>query len=382
MIDMQEQLTRERAVLEHSGWRYCRAVRQAADDGWQLPRRSILIGDALEILRTLPSSTVDCCVTSPPYYMLRNYGVPGQIGLEPTVIEWATNLRDVMHELARVLKPTGSLWLNLGDSFSRHERYGAPPKGLLCAPERLLLALTEDGWLVRNKVIWAKPNPMPTSVADRLNLTYEVVYLLVRSQRYWFDLDAIREPHRSRASKKGKAPLGKAPSWAGPLAGSQDGLRRARPNGIPGHVLGKNAGDRWEIPAKGFRGAHFATFPEELVRRPLLTTCPEKVCSACDQPWRRARATAGTSGEAQLGDLVPCGCGALTTPGVVVDPFMGSGTVAVVAERFGRDWLGIELNPSYGELAMERIEAARSGRETPTGLSKEVMSKDNEGRAA
>ena len=164
----------------------------------RLPRSKLLVGDAIDELKKLPTSSIDCCITSPPYYMLRDYGVVGQLGLEANVDQWVDNLVQVMRQVARVLKDGGSLWLNLGDSFSRHIRYGAPPKGLLCAPERLLLALASDGWLVRNKVIWAKPNPMPASVTDRLNLTYEVVYFLVRSPRYYFDLDAIREPHRSQ----------------------------------------------------------------------------------------------------------------------------------------------------------------------------------------
>src|SRR5271166_5249657 len=140
---------------------YCRSHRACSE----LPRGRILIGDAAEKLRLLPASSVDSVVTSPPYYMLRDYRTSGQIGLEPTVESWVDNLRSVFAELARVLKNGGSCWLNLGDSFSRHDRFGAPPKGLLCAPERLLLALAADGWLVRNKVIWATPNPMPSSVA-------------------------------------------------------------------------------------------------------------------------------------------------------------------------------------------------------------------------
>ena len=165
-------------------------------------------------------------MTSPPYYMLRDYGSTGQIGLESSVDEWVEHLRLVFAELRRVLKPAGSLWLNLGDSFSRHARYGAPPKSLVCAPERLLLVLAADGWIVRNKVIWAKPNPLPSSVADRLNLTYEVIYLLVRSPQYFFDLDAIREPHGSHNARRVGTPVDKKPDWAGPLAGKQDGLRR------------------------------------------------------------------------------------------------------------------------------------------------------------
>src|ERR1700733_14870542 len=122
-----------------------------------------------------------------------------------------------------------------------------------------------SGWICRGKVIWSKPNPMPSSVTDRLNMTYEVIYHLVRSPRYYFDLDGIRVPHRSQGNRTARLLIGKAPAWAGPLAGSQDGLRKARPDGVPGHILGKNPGDVWTIPTSGFRGAHFATFPEDLV---------------------------------------------------------------------------------------------------------------------
>ena len=348
-----------------------------------IPRRTVLLGDALTRLKQLPASSIDCCVTSPPYYALRDYFVPGQIGLEPTVTDWVKNLSAVMTEVGRVLKPAGSLWLNLSDSFSRHPKFGAPAKGLLAAPERLLLALMDDGWIVRGKVIWSKPNPLPNSVADRLNLTYEVIYFLVRAPRYFFDLDAIREPHRSTAGRRGTPGNAKSPDWTGPLAdGSQNGLHRSRPAGQPGHPLGKNPGSVWTIPTKGFRGPHFATFPPELVRRPILATCPEAICTHCGQPWRRrvtvTRIHTGPPSKQprprdkqvmrfkghwhtvrEVGDLIPCGCRAETQPGVVLDPFMGAGTVGLVAEQFGRDWLGIEISRQYRDLAMQRIEKAR-----------------------
>lgn len=350
-----------------------------------LPRNQILLGDAVDQLNRLPADSVDCIITSPPYYMLRNYAVDDQIGLEPHVDQWVDELQLVCRGLARVLKPSGSLWLNLGDSFSRHPKYGAPAKGLLAAPERLLLRLMSDGWVCRGKVIWSKPNPMPTSVTDRLNMTYEVVYHLVRSPRYHFNLDAIREPHRSRSGRKAGLPVTSPPSWAGPLAGKQDGLRRARPDGQPGHPLGKNPGDVWTIPTRGFRGAHFATFPEALVIRPLLATCPEVICIKCGEPWHRQvtaerlpiKATARPRPSdpnvfrfkafwntvRTVGDLIPCDCGAPTRPGVVLDPFFGSGTVGVVAEKHRRDWVGIELNPEYAEIAEKRLQAERDHRE-------------------
>jgi site-specific DNA-methyltransferase (adenine-specific) len=350
----------------------------------EIPRRTVLLGDAIARLKELPDDSIDCCVTSPPYYSLRDYFVPGQIGLEPSVDDWVHDLVAVMAEVARVLKPAGSLWLNLGDSFSKHSKFGAPPKSMLAAPERLLLALVNDGWIVRSKVIWSKPNGLPNSVADRLNVNYEVVYFLVRSSRYFFDLDAIREPHRSAAGRN-ESTGGSTPAWAGPLAeGSQDGLRRFRPAGQPGHRLGKNPGSVWVIPTKGFRGNHFATFPPDLIRRPILATCPEVVCTRCGTPWRRrvsvTRIPVGPKAKQpkprdqlvmrfqdrwhtvrDIGDLIPCGCHAPTVPGVVLDPFMGAGTVGLVAEQLARDWLGIEISPEYRNIAISRIEKARSG---------------------
>jgi DNA modification methylase len=359
-----------------------------------LQRNLVMVGDAAKTLKTLPPESIDCIVTSPPYYMLRNYGVENQIGLEPNVELWVDEMRLVCRGLARTLKDSGSLWLNLGDSFSRHSKYGAPAKGLLAAPERLLLGLLSDGWICRGKVIWAKPNPMPSSVRDRLNMTYEVVYHLVRSPRYYFNLDLIREPHRSSGRKSAGEQVLKAPAWAGPLAGKQDGLRRARPEGLPGHVLGKNPGDVWWLPTKGFRGPHFATFPEGLVTRPLLATCPEAICTRCGEPWMRKvtreRTTATGNGTQSspndrlvhryrsvwstlhtIGELVPCGCGAPTRPGVVLDPFFGSGTVGVVAEKLERNWIGIELNPEYAELARRRLKAERGKRKISTNAEEQ-----------
>jgi site-specific DNA-methyltransferase (adenine-specific) len=314
-----------------------------------LPRNTILTGDAATVLAELPEASVDCVVTSPPYYQLRDYGVDRQLGLEPTVDDWARGLRAVARQVARVIKPGGAFWLNLGDSFSRHARYGAPTKGLLLAPERLVLLLAKDGWLVRNKVIWAKTNPMPSSIRDRLTLTWEVLYLLVRSPSYYFDLDAIRQPHTTTRPKSGRKPLGQRPEWAGPLAGSQDGLRRPRPAGVPGHVLGKNPGDVWQVATRGFKGAHFATFPGELIRRPILATCPALVCSDCGKAWKPV---AGRGG----GPAGPsCTFPASPRPGVVLDPFFGTGTVGLVSRALGRDWLGIELKGEYVELARARL---------------------------
>jgi site-specific DNA-methyltransferase (adenine-specific) len=332
-----------------------------------VPRNVVLIGDALERLRGLPAASVDCVITSPPYYALRNYQAEGQIGLEASVDGWVSHLVAVADELARVLKPQGVLWLNVGDSYSRHHKYGAPPKSFLLGPERLLLALSRRGWIVRNKVVWSKQNPMPASVRDRLTASWEPVYLLVRSRRYYFDLNAIRVPHRSqRKPSPGTTVPRERAAWAGPLAGDQSGLALLKARGIAGHPLGKNPGDVWTVQTSSFRGGHHATFPEALVAKPLLATCPERACVTCGLAWRRERVARTVGHLAVLGELRPaCSCDVRWRPGVVLDPFIGSGTTAVVAERLGRDWLGIELRPEFARVAEERVRVARAARAGP-----------------
>jgi len=334
----------------------------------RLPRNTILVGDVRQRLAELPEHSIDCVITSPPYFRLRNYGIDGQIGLEPTISEWVDELRTVFRGLHRVLKPTGSVWLNLGDSYSRHSKYGAPPKSLLLGPERLALGLIEDGWTVRNVVTWTKSNTMPSSVKDRLATKSEVIYFLTHSRRYHFDLDAIRVPHRSRPphrdrtappKHRGTVPAA-APPWAGPLAGSNSGLAVMKAAGSVGHPLGANPGDTWTTAASNYRGQHFATFPPALVVRPLLAGCPKRVCMACGIPWRR-KPTCSIGDHFERGALKSgCECKAVYRAGVVLDPFAGAGTVGLVAEQHGRDWLGIELHPDFAALAMERIRAART----------------------
>lgn len=323
----------------------------------RLPRNQILVGDARTTLSRLPADSVDCAITSPPYFRLRNYQDGRQIGLEGHVDDYTHELLLVARKLARVLKPSGSLWLNLGDTFSRAASQGAREKSLVLAPERTAVALTHDGWILRNKVIWAKSNPMPSSVHDRLSMTHEVVYFFVRQQRYFFDLDAIRIPHLTRPGRPShvRSSWSVPPEWRGPSVGKNTGLDRLKAAGMVGHPLGKNPGDVWSLSTAGYRGAHHAVFPERLIERPLLATCPERVCSRCGRPWVR-EATRTLGHLAVIGELSPeCACGEAAQPGVVLDPFMGSGTVAVAATRHGRDWLGIELNPRFAQLADERL---------------------------
>jgi DNA modification methylase len=295
-----------------------------------LPVGQILDGDVRTKLDELPAASVDCIVTSPPYFRLRNYGHEDQIGLEDHVDAWVDELQLVARGLHRVLKDSGSFWLNLGDTYARNLSDGARPKSLVLAPEKLATALVDDGWILRNKIIWAKSNPMPVSVRDRLSCTWEVLYFFTKQPSYHFDLDAIRVPHRTKRIGSSR-PDGRQrawsvpPQWRGPASGSNTGLDRLKALGLAGHPLGKNPGDVWQLPTASFRGAHHAVFPVALAERPILAACP--------------------------------------FGGVVLDPFMGSGSTAIAAEKHGRKWIGIELNPEIAELALARIESERAKRD-------------------
>jgi len=349
--------------------------------GADWPRRVLLAGDVREQLQHIPDELIDCVVTSPPYFRLRDYGVDGQLGLESHVERWVDHLAVVMEDVRRVLVATGTVWLNLGDSYSTHQREGAPRKSLVAAPERLLLRLLADGWIVRNKIVWAKTNHAPTSVSDRLACGYELIYLLAKSSSYYFDLDDIRQPHRSckrtahrRAGADGsRRPPGRRSdhspsgalrarsSWRLTGTDHDGGLLAMRRAGVVGHPLGKNPGDVWALATSNFRGAHFATYPEPLVERMLRAGCPELRCRACRAAWRRPVRRIGTVAT-RLALAPGCGCQAPAEPGLVLDPFMGSGTTAVLAERLQRDWVGIELNPEYRKMARQRIQDKRRER--------------------
>lgn len=298
-------------------------------------RNQLIVGDALTTLRTLPDNLVDCVVTSPPYYQLRDYGHPDQLGHEPDVRQWVQHLTAVFDELQRVLKPTGNAWLNLADTYSRHARQGARRKSLLFGPERLLLALAAHGWIVRNKIIWAKTNPMPHSVRDRFSGTWEYLYLLTTSETgYWFDLDAVRIPHRTADPK----PTANVTAWTGSWGGINDGLTRLKRQGRAGHPKGKNPGDVWRLAKAAHRGQHSATYPSRLIEIPIRAGCPPTTCVTCGKPT--------------------CAHGTARRPGLVLDPFIGTGTTAHVAGELGRDWLGIDITTEHFTPPQQQTEAA------------------------
>jgi len=293
--------------------------------------------DALAFLYSLPNNCIDMAITSPPYWCLRDYGVEGQLGLEPTFDEYINKLCNIFDEAKRVLKQGGSCWVNLGDTYSGnkkgktdrkvsdylkdnstgiHKRAIITPKCLCQIPSRFAIEMCNRGWILRNTIIWHKPNAMPSSVKDRLNNTYEFVFHFVKAKKYYYGLDAIREPHKQATKQRVKyginpyGGLGKVK-----MTGSRKGNLPAKK--ITLNPKGKNPGDFWTISTKGFKGAHFATYPEKLCEKPIKASCPPN--------------------------------------GIVLDIFMGAGTTALVALKLGRKFLGCELNPAYIEIAEKRL---------------------------
>ena len=396
-------------------------------------------GGVLETLRELPAESVDCVVTSPPYWGLRDYGTPGQLGLEPTPEQYVERMVEVFREVRRVLAAHGTVWLNLGDSYNGGGggNYGSglnvsahqtnptagrdkpvaanlKPKDLVGIPWRVAFALQADGWYLRSDIIWAKPNPMPESVTDRPTKAHEYVFLLSKQPRYFFDQEAVREPHTTTVHRN-TAPTteygnGRTPSE---VAGKQvnrggKALAYAYTDGVQGNPAGRNIRSVWEIATQPYPEAHFATFPEELARRCIAAGCPEQACRVCGKARERVveriereRPTSGptrggssrsrvalgmASGTGTLArptevvnetrgftdcecwtrawehsdacTITPCICkdGSKYRPGIVLDPFMGSGTVAFVARKLGRHSIGIDLNESYLELAARRLQ--------------------------
>ena len=284
-------------------------------------KADILIGDAIERLRDQADSFARCCVTSPPYWRLRDYGVAGQFGLEDSPEEYISRMVAVFREIRRVLSDDGTLWVNVGDSYaaggkggggsymldrkdaawagkSKANGFNPAPSGmkakdLVGIPWMLAFALRADGWYLRQDIIWSKPNPMPESVTDRCTKAHEYLFLMSKSSRYYFDAEAISEPRSTQRESHGNEPA---------------------------ESVKRNRRSVWEIATQPYSEAHFATYPEKLAEACIL---------------------AGT----KEGDTV-------------IDPFCGSGTTGVVSLRHNRNFVGIELNPDYGVLAERRMKGA------------------------
>lgn len=321
-------------------------------------RHTIFNGDVLTCLKSLPECSVQCVVTSPPYWGLRDYGMPGQIGLEPTPEEYVEKMVDVFHEVRRVLRDDGALWLNLGDTFA--------DKNLVGIPWRTAFALQADRWYLRSDIIWSKPNPMPESVTDRPTKSHEYVFLLTKSSRYFYDADAVREGSGIwrgtdflPTSDKDRAGNGKTSATNASFRNRTDAAR-----------IGRNRRTVWEIATQPTPEAHFATFPEALVEPCIKAGTSERgCCPECGAPWRRIVESGGGTAEASWQPT--CTCDIMgTVPCVVLDPFGGSGTVAKVARDLGRSSILIELNPEYVGIAKKRL---RIGEQLDSGVCEYVV---------
>ena len=340
-----------------------------------LQTNTIHTGDCFDVLPTLPDESVHMVMTSPPYWNLRDYDHTDQLGLEPESDQYVQNMADVFDEVKRVLRPDGSLWLNLGDTYD--------DKDLQQIPARVALELQQRGWIFRNRVTWAKPNPMPQSVKDRLNDTTEAVFHFVKNKSYWYDLDAIREPHKDVSMERIKSGLHqKHPEDSGVAVSKTEtdemGERFCNP-------AGKNPGDVFEVTTKPFPEAHFAVYPPELCEKPIKATCPAKVCAECGTGYERdvevgehrgrvekteidglsatkndSETWSGRIGEGRERELKgwtpTCDCDTdATEAGIALDPFAGAGTTLLKAKELGRKFVGIELNTKYADMARARV---------------------------
>jgi site-specific DNA-methyltransferase (adenine-specific) len=276
---------------------------------------NILVGDCRTTLQSLPDQSVHTCVTSPPYFGLRDYGMDDQIGLEQTPEAFVEQLVAVFREVKRVLRDDGTLWLNLGDSYNTQPAENNKPSGLkkkdlIGIPWRVAFALQADGWYLRQDIIWHKPNPMPESVTDRCTKAHEYIFLLSKSPKYCFDYEAIKEAATT-------VPMNRNKSAEGYQADYPKGDRFSKGDRVWGADGKKNRRSVWTVATKPYKGAHFATFPPDLIEPCILAGCPEG--------------------------------------GTVLDPFGGAGTTGLVASNHNRNAILCELNPEYAQLALDRI---------------------------
>ena len=316
---------------------------------YNLPSGSILNGDSISMLQTLPDASIDCVVTSPPYYGLRDYSIDGQIGMENTPKEYVNALLSVFNEVHRVLSATGTVWLNLGDSYYNYrpgrgqslskqtlssnlqdlpqkcprrgnKLEGLKEKDLIGIPWRVAFALQDFGWYLRQDIIWEKTNPQPESVKDRCTKSHEYLFLLTKSPKYYYDHAAIKEPCSEANIKDflGRKTLNNKGKGQGTYEEARPDLCRGREAYMPPDFK-RNKRSVWTIPTKPYKGAHFATFPEALVEPCIMAGCP--------------------------------------VDGVVLDPFFGAGTTGVVATKLNRRFVGIDLNKDYCDLAYRRIQS-------------------------
>ncbi len=397
---------------------------------WRPARNSITCSDANKFLWQLESESVHCVVTSPPYYGLRDYGVDGQIGLEETPQAYLARMVAVFAEVRRVLRSDGVAFCNMGDSYAsvwgsggRRNLVGNPgrtgrsdtvtrtmfkEKDLMLMPHRLAIALQDDGWFVRSDIVWKKPNPMPESVTDRPTNAHEYVFMLTKSARYWADMDAVREATDPNA-KPGKA-FRNGRVYVNNVAFNNSTTERGEDTSGNGPTTaGRNLRSVWTIATQPTSEAHFATYPQELVSRCVKMGAPAKTCAECGAGWVRVVEVSGgtigkswhdhdndlNAGQSQIGFGLgaaksnegntyqritkgfrpSCECASdETQPGLVLDPFMGSGTTGLVARRLGRDYIGCDLSAEYVAMAQARLQTSDPFQATPLADGSQQLS--------
>ncbi len=305
-------------------------------------------GDALKVLKTIPDESIDCIVTSPPYWALRDYGVKGQIGLEPTIEEYLEKVILIFDEIKRVLKPLGTCWINFGDTYANKTKGGQqnkaqdnifdtltersvipklkpklniPTKSLCLIPSRFAIQMIERGWILRNEIIWHKPNAMPQSVRDRFTVDFEKVYFFVKNRKYYFkqQFEDLKNPHELERRFSNPFEHHKYRKSARKSHGNLETIKQNQKEILK---KGRNKRCVWAVGTGVSNGNHFAVYPPRLIETPILAGCPEN--------------------------------------GIVLDPFIGSGTTTVVAKKLNRNFIGIELSPEYVKLAKKRIKNLKS----------------------
>lgn len=382
----------------------------------EVERNRIYNLDVFDFLRLLPGQSVHCCVTSPPYWGMRDYETPGQIGMEATFQDFLETMVVLFREIRRVLRADGNVFLNMGDCFAggkngrsaddtnalgsddrvfRDKPFNTAhaqfkPKDLMLQPARLAIALQDDAWYVRGDVIWHKPNGRPESAADRFSRSHEYIYHLTRSPRYYFDKVAVMEQRDAKSIERDRRGVGQGHKYTDGAPGQRrETLHKPRKTDLSRPVAAyRHRRSVWRIATGGSKHQHFAAFPETLPEICLLAGSPPSVCAACGAPHERQvqnvfvpqadvsleRGVKGAPGQkteykqnnhdgTPRGLVVPkttgweptCDCQAGTARALILDPFMGSGTSAVVARRLGRDYTGCEINAAYIAQAEERL---------------------------